>query len=176
VERADRSQHLPHGRLAAVEPHHGTRRDGEPGEPAHVRLEKSILEISEREGLAFALQEFASTASQHFHVVCVCRCNGEVELEANGTATHLYRIAQEAVRNGARHGHAKRIEIALASREGSLALSVRDDGIGLPPEGVRGQGLGLRIMTHRAEIIGATLGISAQPAGGTLVVCRLPHP
>jgi signal transduction histidine kinase len=140
------------------------------------RLEKSILEISEREGLAFALQEFASTASQHFHVVCVCRCNGEVELEANGTATHLYRIAQEAVRNGARHGHAKRIEIALASREGSLALSVRDDGIGLPPEGVRGQGLGLRIMTHRAEIIGATLGISAQPAGGTLVVCRLPHP
>lgn len=135
-----------------------------------------LLAEIEREGLAFALQEFASSASQHFHLACACRCDVEVELEANGTATHLYRIAQEAVRNGARHGHAKRIEIDLASRDGSLTLSIRDDGIGLPPEGVRGEGLGLRIMTHRAEIIGATLSVSAPPGGGTLVVCRLPHP
>ena len=135
-----------------------------------------LLAEIEREGLTFALREFASSASHHFHVDCVCCCDGEVELEANGTATHLYRIAQEAVRNGARHGQAKRIEIDLASRDGSLALSIRDDGIGLPAEGIRGKGLGLRIMTHRADIIGATLAVSAQPGGGTLVVCRLPHP
>ncbi|MFY9924689.1 MAG: sensor histidine kinase [Opitutaceae bacterium] len=135
-----------------------------------------LLAEIEREGLAIALQEFAAATSQNFRVECVCRCEGNAAFEENGTATHLYRIAQEAVRNAVRHGRAKRIDIALEDRGGKVVLSVHDDGTGLAPPGSRGEGLGLRIMTHRASIIGASLAVTAQPGGGTLVICTLARP
>jgi nitrate/nitrite-specific signal transduction histidine kinase len=56
-----------------------------------------------------------------------------------------------------------------------LALCVEDNGSGLPPASSRGQGLGLRIMAHRAAIIGAKLSVDAPQAGGTRVTCRLPR-
>ena len=63
----------------------------------------------------------------------------------------------------------------LRAENGTLVLSVADDGSGLPPRGERGEGLGLRIMAHRAAMIGAAFSVEAQPSGGTIVVCRLPH-
>jgi nitrate/nitrite-specific signal transduction histidine kinase len=51
-------------------------------------------------------------------------------------------------------------------------MEVTDDGMGLPPAGTRGAGLGLRIMAHRAEIIGWRFAIAVSPAGGTVVSCH----
>jgi len=51
---------------------------------------------------------------------------------------------------------------------------VRDDGTGLPPVGGRGEGLGLRIMAHRAQIIGASFAIESPAGRGTVMTCRLP--
>jgi signal transduction histidine kinase len=93
--------------------------------------------------------------------------------EENGTATHLYRIAQEAVRNAVRHGKARRIEVSLSSGGSGVVLTVSDNGIGLPEPERRGDGLGLRIMKHRAAMIGATFEIAALETGGTLVTCAL---
>jgi signal transduction histidine kinase len=88
-------------------------------------------------------------------------------------ATHLYRIAQEAAANAIKHGHVSRIVIELSAADPTLMLSIKDDGIGLPDSLPQKRGLGLRIMSSRARMIGATLSVNNDPAGGTLVICRL---
>jgi len=100
------------------------------------------------------------------------RTEGAVSQPERGAATHLYHIAQEAVRNAIRHGRARHVGIVLREADGVMDLSVRDDGCGLPDVAARGQGLGLSIMAHRAEIIGWQLAVSAPAGGGTLVTCR----
>ena len=65
--------------------------------------------------------------------------------------------------------------ITLAAGKAGLLLQVKDDGAGLPPAAERGQGLGLRIMAHRAAIIGARFTVEARPEGGTLMTCQLPE-
>jgi signal transduction histidine kinase len=135
-----------------------------------------LLAEIERDGLASALQELAESLRSQHGIACEFSCEAAASLDESGTATHLYRIAVEATRNAIRHGRARRIDLGLSVEGEGLVLSVRDDGSGLPAPSGRGQGLGLRIMAHRAAIIGATLSVEAQPGGGTLVKTRLPHP
>ncbi len=92
----------------------------------------------------------------------------------SSTAAQFFRIAQEATRNALRHANPKRVEISLVGDERALCLMVEDDGRGLPPEGQRGQGIGLRIMARRAAYVGGTLSVVTSPTG-TRVICRLPH-
>jgi signal transduction histidine kinase len=93
-------------------------------------------------------------------------------------AAHLYRIAQEATSNAVRHGRAKHIGIELARHSERVLLSIEDDGSGLSEEAEQGRqdGLGLRIMAHRARIIGATFDVRRGAARGTLVRCSLTQP
>jgi len=135
-----------------------------------------LLAEIERDGLLTALQDLAAKTRVQFRIDCEFSCEAAVNLGESGTATHLYRIAEEATRNAVRHGRARRVTLALSSEADGLVLAVRDDGSGLPPASRRGQGLGLRIMAHRAAIIGASFAVEAQPGGGTCVVCRLPKP
>jgi signal transduction histidine kinase len=124
------------------------------------------------EGLMAAFQEFAANTSKWSKTSCVFECDTPPVLvhEAN-TASHLYRIGQEAVLNAIRHGKAGRIVISLSDRAGRLSLSVEDDGIGLPENWRQGAGLGTRIMAHRAAMIGADFSIEPNPTGGTFVKC-----
>ena len=92
----------------------------------------------------------------------------------NSSAEHLYRIAQEAESNAIKHGHAKNILIRLdASGTGKL-LRIIDDGSGLPPSPMSGKGMGLRIMSYRAQLVGAKFSVRRREAGGTIVTCLLP--
>jgi two-component system sensor kinase FixL len=88
-------------------------------------------------------------------------------------ATHLYRIAQEAVNNAIRHGDPASISIQFSRQNGNMRLSVRDDGSGVPAESARhnGDGMGLHIMRYRARMIDATLKINPAPDRGTIVSC-----
>jgi len=95
-------------------------------------------------------------------------------LPVSSMATHLHRIAQEAVRNAARHSKARRIDISLMKQPGMITLTVADDGIGLQPPSSRKAELGLRIMAYRASLIGADFRIDSTPGSGTCVICRLP--
>jgi signal transduction histidine kinase len=89
-------------------------------------------------------------------------------------ATHLYRIAQEAVRNAIQHGKPKRVGITLSERNGLLTLTVEDDGVGVPETAQKSGGLGIRIMAHRAAMIGGSFAIEPAPTGGTIVTCVIP--
>jgi signal transduction histidine kinase len=88
---------------------------------------------------------------------------------------HLYRIAQEAVNNALKHAMAKEIRLGLERREDTLVLEVEDDGDGLPDSPSAEGGIGLRVMRHRAELIGGTLEIGSPPAGGTRIACFIPQ-
>jgi two-component system CheB/CheR fusion protein len=95
-------------------------------------------------------------------------------LDSN-VATHLYRIAQEAVSNAVRHGLAKHVRLELTTGHDSTTLTVHDDGTGLPDVFAPPTGLGLRIMRYRASMIGAAFTIQNDPGGGTRVACVWPH-
>lgn len=84
----------------------------------------------------------------------------------------IYRIAQEALTNVMRHSEASSVEVSLIYGHGSLTLSVKDDGRGLP-ERVSEAG-GLSGMRERAMLIGAELRICSAPGQGVEVVVRLP--
>ena len=135
-----------------------------------------LLADIDAEGLLSALSEFCATTTEQFRVTCTfVNKDPPVSLPSdNGVSSHLFRIAQEAVRNAVRHGGAKHIDVSLHTRNHCLTLMVQDDGSGLPPASQRGEGLGLRIMAHRAQMIGATFAIERLPTGGTIVRCLLP--
>jgi len=124
--------------------------------------------------LAPALAEFAQAISEQFRVTCTVSAEGEARAMESGTASQLFRIAQEAVRNAVRHGRASRIEIRLRAAGRATEMVVTDNGTGIGSAATRGDGLGLRIMAHRARLIGADFSIGAAPAGGTTVTCSLP--
>ena len=90
------------------------------------------------------------------------------------TATHLYRIAQEAVTNALNHGKATEVEITLSTHLDHAILSVRDNGIGMPKLEEESKGMGLRVMNYRADVIGAVLKISPSSNGvGTILLCSV---
>ncbi len=88
-------------------------------------------------------------------------------------AMHLFRIAQEAVANAVRHSGAQEIVIVLEEAGGTVRLTVTDDGRGLPLARDPEAGIGLRIMRHRAEAIGADFRICPGPASGVRIECSL---
>jgi two-component system sensor histidine kinase UhpB len=90
--------------------------------------------------------------------------SGEVELV-------LYRIAQEALTNVARHAHATRVDLSLTSTTKGLTLLILDDGQG----GDIREGAGIRGMRERALLIGAELTVHARPGSGTDVRLVVPY-
>jgi signal transduction histidine kinase len=88
-------------------------------------------------------------------------------------ASHLYRIAQEAVHNALKHSQATRIELELVSQPGSVELRVRDNGVGFA-SATHPRGLGLHTMQQRARLIGGRLTVTNQPRRGVAVICSVP--
>lgn len=88
----------------------------------------------------------------------------------------LYRIAQEALTNAAKHARAQRVDLALVREPGAVSLTIRDDGQGFDAARVSsaGRGLGLISMRERAELAGGGLVIASAPRRGTTVVARIP--
>jgi len=125
------------------------------------------------EGLVPALEELAANTSERHPLQCRCEA-GAAELHCDvTTATHLYRIAQEALNNAVKHSGASRLSLQLAESEGALLLRVSDDGKGLAPGPRRSSSMGLHIMEYRARLIGGSLRIQSDPSG-TTVSCRVP--
>ncbi|MBX5450159.1 sensor histidine kinase [Thermogemmatispora sp.] len=89
--------------------------------------------------------------------------------------TALFRIAQEALTNVARHARASRAQLALRLTSDAIHLSIQDDGAGCDPD-QRSNGLGLVSMRERAALLGGKLYIEARPGQGTRVEAILPLP
>ena len=137
-------------------------------------LSRGLSPVSlEAEGLMSALKELVESAGDLFGTCCHFECAKSVAVSDNVVATHLYRIAQEAISNAARHGRAKSIVVVLEKTIEGIQLSIRDDGCGFRVSPSRARGMGLHTMRYRAELIGATLTIDAGKGSGARVTCLL---
>ena len=124
-------------------------------------------------GLESALEELASTTSRLAEISCSVIFQETVPIMDNIQAIHLFRIAQEALSNALKHGHAKAVVIALEASDGSCSLRVSDNGIGFQPSSGERKGMGLSIMRYRARMIAGRLEIQPNSPTGTVVVCTI---
>jgi signal transduction histidine kinase len=125
------------------------------------------------ESLSAALSELAAHFSSRFRVVCRFSLIEPVDIQDTVVANHLYRIAQEAVHNAIRHGHAGKIEITLGRSGSAVMLVIRDDGSGIPVDNPLQPGMGLRNMKYRASMIGGNLTLDGLNSG-VVVTCSFP--
>ena len=147
----------------------------------HVRdLAHGIMPVQiDAEGLRSALDELVD-ATNSTNVSCHLETIGDFSALHNSTATHLYRIAQEAVSNALRHGVASQVWVSLVQQGPRITLEIADNGLGFNSTAVAANtvvsgGLGLRTMEYRANLIGGVLQILKRPEGGTLVRCLILH-
>lgn len=139
------------------------------------RLARGLAPIDlEEAGLAAALATLVERSSLMFGVECSLVATPESGHLIDPTvAAHLYRIAQEAIGNAARHGQAARIEVRLAPPPEPY-LEIADNGTGFDADNPRpSTGMGLRLMRYRATIIGGLLSVDSDRTG-TRIRCRIP--
>ena len=123
------------------------------------------------EGLMEALDDLSRTTSDLLNVDCRFVCDAPVLLDDPTISGHLYRIAQEAVTNSVKHGKADRVRIELLQSEEGGRLQVIDNGSGISEKTRETGGMGLRIMAHRADVIGGHFEASSGVDEGTVVSC-----
>ncbi|MDZ7793558.1 MAG: PAS domain S-box protein [Spirochaetia bacterium] len=140
-------------------------------------LAKNLLTVTlENQGLSVALKELTLQIESLYNCKIECKTDLENDITDGTMATQLYHIAQEAITNAKRYGDAEKIEILLKEEDSEYFLQVRDNGKGI--ERHESQGLGLKIMEFRSNIINGHLSIFDNEHSGTTVICRVPkfHP
>jgi PAS domain S-box-containing protein len=126
-------------------------------------------------GLMAALDCLADLTRKLYGVRCRFVCPRPVPLPQHAAATHLYRIAQEAVTNAMKHAGPTYVRIELSANKLRIRLRIWDNGEGIRRRGGTVGGMGLHVMHWRAEAIGGTLAIRTPPRGGTEIACVTPH-
>jgi signal transduction histidine kinase len=125
----------------------------------------------ETSGLQPALAELANATSSLGRIRCRFQTSGQIRIESAETATHLYRISQEAIHNAVKHSHATEVEIVLGTINGRRCLRISDNGEGFPKK--QRTGMGLQVLQHRARVIGAELDVRSEPGKGVMITCTL---
>jgi PAS domain S-box-containing protein len=125
---------------------------------------------SNRGGLVHALRALAVRSRDLYALNVRFRSKVWPQLTLDETcSSHLYRIAQEALTNIARHAQASRADVRLQVTDGKFELSIEDDGVGVHRSFKSVNGMGLKLMAYRAGMIGAKLEIAANDPKGTIV-------
>lgn len=147
-----------------------------------TRLRPRILEDR---GLAAAAEWLVRSTERHSGLACALRVEGvpapvePADDEREGSAADevssaAFRILQEALTNVQRHARARRVEVDLRVEGATLALRVRDDGVGIGASPRSREGMGLLGMRERARALGGELAVGPAEGGGTLLTCALP--
>ena len=136
------------------------------------RLHPSVLEEL---GLAEALRTECERKGRHGGIDVTLDLDPVPAGIGKDAALCLYRVAQEALNNVARHARAQAANVVLRQMDGGLLLAVRDDGIGFDPGEPRGRGsLGLVSMHERLRLVSGTLDVESAPGHGTSVIAWVP--
>ncbi|MGW0964851.1 HAMP domain-containing sensor histidine kinase [Streptomyces sp. NPDC002516] len=122
-------------------------------------------------GLISALTSLTSEFATHVGLRVVRRFDTGLPAFDRQTELVLYRVAQEALTNAARHAEAEQVEVSLRRTGDAVVLAVVDDGRGT---GVAREGAGIRGMRERALLIGARLDVTSEPRAGTQVRLTVP--
>ena len=130
---------------------------------------------SEPDSLQVGLMELSERINALGRGRCEFECRETILIADPFVAGHLYRIAQESANNAVKHAQAKTVTIRLAKTDEALVLEIADDGGGIVKgrSATRGGGLGLGVMQHRANVIGAELTRTSKRGEGVTIRCSL---
>jgi len=124
-------------------------------------------------GLLPALTAYAQQFTQRTGIAVTLHTQDSPAPLTPAMESSLFRIAQEALTNCAKHAQAKNVTLRLAADRGHLMLTVADDGVGFDAESRGASGLGLITMRERAEFLGGTLTVETRPGQGTRILVRV---
>ena len=128
-------------------------------------------------GLGAAAEWLVDGLSQRASIACDLKVDPDCAELGEPHASTLFRVMQESLTNVARHARATRVTVRLSRESGDAVLTVADNGIGINPDArVKPGSFGLRGIRERVLLLGGTLTIAPDPAGGTIVSARLPMP
>lgn len=132
--------------------------------------------LLEQAGLPTALRSYCNEFSRTRGISVSCEADAEIKELSAGTALALYRIAQEALGNSAKHSKAKQVRVQLTCIDGLIRLVVSDDGVGFAPgrAGASG-GVGLLNMRERARFLKGAFVLESEPGHGTTVRAEVPQ-
>ncbi|MEI8140058.1 MAG: ATP-binding protein [bacterium] len=158
---------------------------GRQAESLSVVITSAIVEVKDiarglhpvhpgSDGLKVALGALVGAVREGFSVDCRIRCNGQFCVHDTETASHLYRIAQEAISNAVKHSQARSISVTLNQTGDTIRLQVRDNGKGMPADLSGCMGMGLKNMNYRAGLLGGVLKFGRNGKRGTLMSCVVP--
>lgn len=128
-------------------------------------------------GLTAALEWLARQTREAEGLAIDVRASGVPDSLPPVSAAALYRVAQEALRNAARHARARHIQILLEpTDDGMLRLDLSDDGVGFDVAGAeeRRPGMGLFSMRERVALVDGNMEIDSMPGAGTRVRAQVP--
>lgn len=126
-------------------------------------------------GLCVALKEYVSSFGGAEGIDVTFLADGGQPLDAP-LERELFRVAQEAMNNIAKHSRARSATIELGYGQGTVRLTVEDDGVGFDPASPQAmaRGLGLTIMRERVQGLSGRMDIESQPGRGTRIVVEVP--
>jgi len=129
-------------------------------------------------GLIPALHTFLKTFKAETGIQVTLSAFAAVEQVHGDKRTVLYRVAQEALNNVARHAQASRVEVSVQKRAGVICMQIKDDGKGFPAERVlhakKQKRLGLLGMRERMEMVNGSFTIESAPGKGTTILAQIP--
>lgn len=126
----------------------------------------------ETKGLVPAIKEQVEEWSRLNKISARVTCSEDCGLPKEIERT-LFRVAQEALSNIARHSQATQVEIQLTCDQNGVSLSISDNGIGFDAASVEGKGIGLRSMRERLIAAGGEFNVKSSPGKGTRMVARI---
>ena len=137
-------------------------------------ISRSLIPIElENGGLKAAILRLGTSIERLYGIPCDYQETGSMPDISPNVKTHFFRIVQEAISNAAKHSKASRITTSVASSKDQLRAHIQDNGVGIDLNNVNGRGMGLRIMQHRANVIGASLKVRPGTTDGTTITCTL---
>ena len=127
-------------------------------------------------GLPAAIECQAEDFTQRFGIACRVQCDEDAIEPDPDTSLALFRIAQEALTNVAKHAHASLVVMRLRRERGNILLEIRDNGRGISEADMqKPKSFGLRGIRERVSSLGGEFAIGAAEHGGTHLVLRVPE-
>jgi len=127
----------------------------------------------EEQGLGVALNDYALLFGAREHIMAYVDVQGNDAIVPPSVAEALYRVAQEALHNVARHARATRVDLRLRCLPEQVTLTVNDNGVGFDPQQMSRRGLGIANMEERMMAVGGQVVVEGRPGRGTTVTARV---
>jgi two-component system, LuxR family, sensor kinase FixL len=147
----------------------------EADEYARVLSHGLIYMDSENKGLSVAIENLCKRVMKTTGLNCTFDSVGNIDDIHQSAVLQLYRIAQEAINNAAKHSDGKTIHVRLSMNDQHLSLTIDDDGSGFDIDDNKKNGSGIQIMKYRAGILGGLLEIKRTRNERTQVRCIVPN-